>query len=238
MYPDQEISKIPEKSATATAAALLPLSGAVVLDVGCGMGALTCFLAECGAEASGIDPNEARIATAREQARDEELEVTFYEGVGEALPFEDGEFDIVIFSNSLHHVPTDQIPTALAEAHRVLCEEGLLYVMEPVPGGSYFDVGRPINDETDIRTNAYEQVKALGGNGFIELKEVFSSTPRRYRDFSDFRQKYLARNSHRADLFAGQAGEMEKLFDQLATPATGGFVLDGAIRVNLLQKDI
>ena len=236
MYPQQEFSVIPEKSATAMAASLLPLAGAVVLDVGCGAGALTCFLAECGAEASGIDPNEARIAAAREQAREEELEATFYEGVAEALPFEDGEFDIVIFSNSLHHVPVDAIPAALAEAGRVLCEEGLLYVMEPVPSGAYFEVCRPVNDETDIRTVAYEAVKALVGNGFEELQEVFSSTPKRYRDLADFLDKQLARNPQRAELYEQHAREVASRFEEKAKSAVGGVVLDAAIRVNLSRK--
>lgn len=236
MYPKKVISALPEKSATALASELLDVMGASVLDVGCGAGEFTCFLAECGADMSGIDPNEGRLEKAALLAREDNYEIDFRVGVAESLTFEEDTFDIVTFSNSLHHVPFEAIPIALGEAARVLGDEGLLYVMEPIPSGSNFEVGQPINDETDVRTIAYEALGTACDVLFEMLSETFASAPKRYRDFEDFRIKSLARNPQRTELFDQHQAEMTARFDRLAEPAVGGFILDAAVRVNLLRK--
>jgi len=236
MYPEKAISALPEKSVTALAAELLDVMGASVLDVGCGPGAFTCFLAECGADMSGIDPNEDRLEKAALLAREDSYEIDFRVGVAEDLPFEDDTFDIVAFSNSLHHVPVGVIPKALEEAARVLGDDGLLYVMEPIPSGGYFEVCQPMNDETDVRTIAYEALGVICKGPFEALSETFASTPKRYRNFDDFREKSLARNPQRTELFEQHQAEIAARFDKLAEEAVGGFILAAAVRVNLLRK--
>ena len=119
---------------------------------------------------------------------------------------------------------------------RVLGDEGLLYVMEPIPKGSNFEVGQPINDETDVRTIAYEALGTACDGLFGMLSETFASTPKRYRDFEDFRIKSLARNPQRRESFDQHEAEMSARFDRLAEAAVGGFILDAAVRVNLLRK--
>jgi ubiquinone/menaquinone biosynthesis C-methylase UbiE len=236
MYPGKEINALPEKTVTALAAELLTLKGAAVLDVGCGVGTFTCFLAECGARVSGIDPNEARIESARMTASEKGLDIDFRVGVGESLPFEDGAFDIVIYSNSLHHVPAEVLPKALKESARVLTGEGVLYVMEPVPSGPSFEVSQPVTDERDIRTYAYDLVCSLDGGSFERMQEIFASTPKGYRDFEDYLRKNLTRNPQRAALFDEHHDELERRFISLGRAVADGIVLDAAVRLNVLRK--
>lgn len=61
-------------------------------------------------------------------------------GVGERLPFAGGTFDLVLFFNSLPHVPPGAQAAALAEAARVLRTGGDLVVVEPPAGGPGFDL--------------------------------------------------------------------------------------------------
>lgn len=70
-------------------------AGCRLLDVGCGSGQLALWAARDGADVTGIDiaPNLVRRAGAR--ARAEGLKARFFEGDAEALPFEDGSFDVV-----------------------------------------------------------------------------------------------------------------------------------------------
>jgi ubiquinone/menaquinone biosynthesis C-methylase UbiE len=236
MYPNCDFADLPEKSANALAVEMLDLDGAELVDIGCGPGNLTCYLAGLGARAHGIDPHEERIAAAKALAKEKGVSVDFRIGVGEDLPFEDGALDIVVFSNSLHHVPVDTIAAALAESRRVLRPDGMLYVTEPVPRGSQFEVNQMVNDETDVRTAAYERLTELYGDGFELVTEVFVGRPNRYRDFEDFRRVNLERNPQRAELFVQHGEEMARRFEALKRPEGDTFVLDGALRANLLRR--
>jgi SAM-dependent methyltransferase len=92
------------------------------LDVGCGTGALTTELARrLGPQAvTGIDPSRPFLAAAR--ARNPE--VRFERGVGEALPFDDGEFDFTLAQLALGH--TYDPPATLAEIVRVTAPGGIV----------------------------------------------------------------------------------------------------------------
>ncbi|MBK7865080.1 MAG: methyltransferase domain-containing protein [Archangiaceae bacterium] len=97
-----------------------------VLDVGCGTGRLTQWLAErvgpTGA-VTGIDPVEERLEVARSRGG----AVHFAAGRAEALEaFEDQTFDAVCMSSVLHWV--DEKAKALAEVRRVLRAGGRLGV--------------------------------------------------------------------------------------------------------------
>lgn len=56
----------------------------------------------------------------------------------EGLPYEDGEFDIVVMNHSLQQIRIELVPAALQEVHRVLRWRGGLRVMVPdIPGACY-----------------------------------------------------------------------------------------------------
>lgn len=97
--------------------------GGVVLDVGTGPGFVAMEIArelEGKARVVGLDLSAAMLAVAAENARRNGLEdvVTFREGDASAMPFEDGEFDFVVSSGSLHHWD-DPVPV-FDEVARVL----------------------------------------------------------------------------------------------------------------------
>jgi ubiquinone/menaquinone biosynthesis C-methylase UbiE len=90
----------------------IPKNGSV-LDIGCGSGLFAEEFTRRGLAVTGMDANPEMIPIARQfvPAAD------FQEGVAEALPFEDGSFDLVFMGLLLHE--TDDISAALAEAYRV-----------------------------------------------------------------------------------------------------------------------
>jgi ubiquinone/menaquinone biosynthesis C-methylase UbiE len=99
-----------------------------VLEIGCGTGAVSRFLATLQnvAEVVGVDPCDLFIERARELATDEH--VNFLIGDGAALEFDDGSFDAVICHTTLCHVPDCE--RVLVEAHRVLSPGGTLAVFD------------------------------------------------------------------------------------------------------------
>ncbi len=128
---------------------LLELDGARVADIGCGDGALTRLMTRLGARVTGIEPSAGQLSRARaaELAGDE----VYLQGVAEALPLPDASLDVVLFFNSLHHVPVEHQARALAEAARALKPGGRLCVIEPLARGPHFQANRIIEDETEVR---------------------------------------------------------------------------------------
>jgi SAM-dependent methyltransferase len=143
-------------------AAILTETGARdVLDIGCGHGALARRLVREGLAVTGIDPAPDAIAAAQESV----AEAQFAVAGAEALPFDPGSFDACIFLNSLHHVPVPLMGQALREALRVLRPGGEVIVIEPLAEGPYFEVMRPVEDETEIRRAAMAAIDAICSAG-------------------------------------------------------------------------
>lgn len=129
----------------------IQLNGKVLLEVGCGQGQLTALLADKAAVITAIDPVGSNIEAARKQGH----RVNYQVGSGEKLEFADGSFDIVLFSYSLHH---QDCIKALAEAKRVVRQDGRILIIEPTYDGEFtllvslFDKDEPLRLQ---RTLAY-----------------------------------------------------------------------------------
>jgi SAM-dependent methyltransferase len=97
----------------ATLAALLPLSGLRLLDVGCGAGQALTLAAGHDARVTGLDVAKPMIDVARERLPDADLRV----GAIEDLPFEDGAFDVVTAFNVVQYAADPR--AAVAQLARV-----------------------------------------------------------------------------------------------------------------------
>jgi len=106
------------------------LSGRQMLEIGCGDGRLSSLLANKVKSLTAINPDQAMI----ELAGKEISGVDFRVGCGEKLEFSDKSYDIVLFSYSLHH---QDCVKALAEAKRVLKDNGSILIIEPSTEGEY-----------------------------------------------------------------------------------------------------
>src|SRR5262245_20027979 len=102
---------------------------AKVLEIGCGTGAITRFLASLpqASQVLGVDPSPVFVTKARELAGQRE-NLSYEEGDGRALACEDRCFDVVIFHTALCHIPEPE--AALAEALRTLRPGGSLAIFD------------------------------------------------------------------------------------------------------------
>jgi ubiquinone/menaquinone biosynthesis C-methylase UbiE len=117
------------------------LRNKIVLEVGCGNGGKSSRLADGTQEYIGIDPDINAINIARQAHGN----VDFRIGSGEAMPFSDDRFDLVLFTLSLHH---QNSVLALKEAKRVLNTEGNLLILEPSITGEFQQFFHLFDDES------------------------------------------------------------------------------------------
>ncbi len=123
------------EQATFELAGLAP--GESVLDVGCGTGTLA--IAAQGqvgpdGDVHGIDAAPEMIAVARRKAAKAGVGLDLRVGLIEDIPFPDDQFDVVMSSLMIHHLPGDDLKRkGFAEIYRVLKPGGRLLVVDFEP---------------------------------------------------------------------------------------------------------
>jgi ubiquinone/menaquinone biosynthesis C-methylase UbiE len=95
------------------------------LDICCGAGTNTVYLAEKGFEVAGIDISPTAIGYAEKKAAYANVHVSFKVQDFLELPFEDEEFDFVFDMGCFHHVKPEDRATFINGVHRVLKKRGI-----------------------------------------------------------------------------------------------------------------
>lgn len=183
-----------------------------VLDIGCGDNSLAAALQAAGARPVGLDlPGRPRAAAG----------TLFVAGSGLALPFPAASFDLVLFHNSLHHLPPGRMQAALEAALGCLRPDGDLVVIEPRPAGELFELFRPIDDEAAIRREAQALAMAgLPGASLIECLDYRSE--RRIARADDLLQGALGVDPARRATIERIAPTIRAAFEQAGEPHPEG----------------
>jgi ubiquinone/menaquinone biosynthesis C-methylase UbiE len=107
--------------------------GESVLDVGCGTGTLAIaakrHVGPTGT-VHGIDASPQMIARASKKARKVGVEVFFKIGTAQALPFPEAQFDVVLSTLMLHHLPGKARHECACEMRRVLKPGGRVLAVD------------------------------------------------------------------------------------------------------------
>ena len=101
---DALLSDAPPDARTDAAAALKPLAGLRLLDVGCGGGLMAEPLCRLGADVVAIDAAEANVRAARHHAEEQGLDIDYRHATAEALAADGERFDAVLALEIVEHV--------------------------------------------------------------------------------------------------------------------------------------
>ncbi len=222
------------RSNTSVLREVLALKGLHIIDIGSGAGELVRYMTRKGAHVTGLECGAMQLEKARSYPLEGDEE--YIEGFGQALPFDDNRFDAAIFFNSLHHVPMEHMSAALDEARRVVRPSGTVYVAEPVATGSSFELHAPIDDETSVRTAAYDAIHQSASLGLVEAREIFYDTVYHYDNFAAFKEEMIRIEPRREALFEANEDNLRQAFDRLGVAEEPGIRFDQPMRVNVLQK--
>ncbi len=100
-----------------------------ILDLGCGTGWPSLFLARAGYQVFGVDISIDAIAIARSLAAEQGVDGVEY-AVADYETFKSPrEFDYVLFYDSLHHAEDER--KAIFAAYQALSRDGVLFAFEP-----------------------------------------------------------------------------------------------------------
>lgn len=153
-----------------------------VLDIACGTGQWLAEARARGARIAGIDISSRAV----EQCRERLPAADIREGVAEALPFDDGRFDVVTCLGSLEHF-LDQ-PAALREMRRVAKADARFLILVPNAGfltrrlGLYGGTGQVAIRETVRPLEAWAE----------QLQEAGLVVTARWRDLRPISRTWIA----------------------------------------------
>lgn len=230
--PMRPAAPAPADTMEAMAIAFDGLSGRAILDIGCGRGALARALVARGARIAGIDPSEEAVEAARQAVPEAE----FHVAPGEALPFGDGAFDGAVFLNSLHHVASAGMAPALTEAARVTGPGRAVLVVEPLASGGWFEVMRPVEDETAIRERAERAVSAMVAHGIFALEALWEYERMEAVSGAEaFLQHVVAVDPARAAAAKREAATVAALLETHGVASERGYLLRQPMRAHLLR---
>jgi len=159
-----------------------------ILDVGCGAGALSFYLAQKGANVTGIDLSKNSIEVCKNESKIRGLNIDFREMNAQIPDFEDESFDMIVGSRVIHHLPNLEL--FFKECKRLVKPNGYIAFIEPLKKNiivelnrKFFAPERRTRHEHPLYLSDIENAKAVFGN--LEHHEYFLISPLAmfFRDF-------------------------------------------------------
>ena len=166
-----------------------------ILDLGCGTGKHSIYLAKKGFLVFATDVSPTGINIARQKAESQGLRnIHFKRHDMRRIPFADSSFDAVICTWAIYHGTLEQIQKTIREIYRVLRSNGTV-----------------ITDFLSVDTESYGIGEEVEKNTFIGDKYDEEDVPHHYatreellRLFSEFRQLKIRLSTK---IYIGEEGE-------------------------------
>ena len=156
------------------------VKGKDILDIGCGNGALSFYLARRKAKVTGIDISPNFIEACQKVAENSNLDLKFKSMNAQIPDFGNDVFDIIVGSRVIHHLPN--IELFFKECKRILKKKGFILFIEPLKKNiivelnrKFFAPSKRTRHEHPLRISDLEKAAEIFNN--IEHYEFFLLSP-------------------------------------------------------------
>lgn len=143
-----------------------------ILDVGCGIGRNSIFMANEGFDVYGIDISKEALNIAKKKAKEKKLSINYIYSNFSDLSFENNSFDAVVDIQSIQHNRINEIKKIFSEVFRVLKKGGKFFSLSVSKEDHAIRKGEEIEENTlkNIREGTFEGV---GITHFFTIKELY-----------------------------------------------------------------
>lgn len=186
-----------------------------VLDIGCGSGSLTFYIAKQGFKVLGLDISQRAVKSCKSNARLLNLaKKTHFEVANFPEEFPKGKFDLVICSEIIEHIKNDN--ECLLKIHNLLSKNGILIISAPSSNSLLYKVG--LLKEFDkkvghVRRYTIENlIDKLQNNSFrvLEIKKVEGILRNALFSFNIF--NFVIKTANRFSFASGIISFLDKFF--------------------------
>jgi len=130
-----------------------------ILDVGCGVGASTWFLAREGFSVAAIDSSKIAISRLKDRLEKEGLEAFIGCGDIAQLEFKEDYFDAIIDISSICYVPQEKAEPLMKQLYKVLKDNGKFFSITPAVSCAKEPFNNPMDDaELNARFQSYDEL--------------------------------------------------------------------------------
>lgn len=146
----------------------------VALDLCCGAGTNTVYLAQKGFEVSGIDISKTALGMVKQKTKLVRVDIAFLKGSFVDLAFADSIFDFVFDMGCFHHVKVDDRDRFIAGLNRVLKLDGQYMITcfsyKNGPGWNHFTKQQIIDLFSGyFNIDSIRHISSLEGDGVIRF---------------------------------------------------------------------
>jgi O-antigen biosynthesis protein len=165
--------------------------GKKVLDVACGEGYGSAYLASVAATVVGVDVSETTVEHAINTYSMENL--SFINSSASQLPFNDNEQEVIVCYETIEHLDSLDQESFMKEAKRILKDDGILLISTP---------NKLIYSDEPAYANPYhlkefyeEEFRTFLGNYFSDIKifyqQIFCGSVIQQKQATDFTAEYI-----------------------------------------------
>jgi len=146
-----------------------------ILDLGCGTGRHSIYLAKAGFDIYATDISPTGVEIARKKAESLGLyDIHFHQHDMRIIPFADNFFDAVICTRTIQHGMLAQIRKAIAEIYRVLKTNGIVITDLPSTATESYGLGRELEKNTFVGARKMEEDVIHHYSTKEEILQLFS----------------------------------------------------------------
>jgi ubiquinone/menaquinone biosynthesis C-methylase UbiE len=144
-----------------------------VLDLGCGAGRNSIYLAKHGFDIMGVDVSASALKLAYRWANQEKLaNIDFLDATMTNIPFRSNYFDAVISISVIHHALKKDIVQTVNEVHRVLTKGGMFMANLTSVDDPRHIAGEIVEPGTFKTLEAYENYRSWELHHFFTKDEA------------------------------------------------------------------